>query len=128
LKAQRLAAAGGHDGEQVAAAKDVGHHLLLPGTEGIKAKALLELCRKGGWSQVGWQRVVHLAKNNLVSLRRCGPNLGVSTTFCRGGAPSLFNCGKVCRVDPAVGTAVDVARLLEEQIAKNPPGFEVQWR
>ena len=65
MKAQRLAAAGWHDGEQVAAAEDVAHHLLLPGTKGIKAKALLELCREGGWSQVGGQRVVHLAKHNL---------------------------------------------------------------
>ena len=83
LKAQRLAAAGWHDGEQVAAAEDVAHHLLLPGTKGIKAKALLELCREGGWSQVGGQRVVHLAKHNLVPLRRCGSNLCVSTTFPR---------------------------------------------
>ena len=83
LKAQRLAAAGWHDGEQVAAAQDVAHHLLLPGTKGIKAKALLELGREGGGSQVGGQRVVHYAEHNLAALRRCGSNLCVGNTFRR---------------------------------------------
>ena len=81
LKAQRLAAAGWHDREHVAAAEDVAHDLLLPGTEGIEAEALLELCRKDGWSQVGGQRVIHLAKHNIEPLRRGGPNLCVSTKF-----------------------------------------------
>ena len=70
LKAQRLAAAGWHDGEQVAAAQDVAHDLLLPGTKGIKAKALLELGGEGGRRQVGGKRVVHPSKHNLVRPRR----------------------------------------------------------
>ena len=43
LEAQRLAAAGRHDREHVAAAQDVAHDLLLPGAKGIEAEALLEL-------------------------------------------------------------------------------------
>ena len=75
MKAQRLAAAGWHDSEHVAAAEDVAYDLLLPGTKRIEAEALLELCREGGRSQVGGQRVVHLAKHNRAPLRRYGSNL-----------------------------------------------------
>ena len=85
LKAQRLATAGGHDCKQVAAAQDVAHDFLLPGTKGIKSKALLERGGEGGWRQVGGQRVIHAAKHKLASRRRCDLNPGASVQFLLQG-------------------------------------------
>ena len=73
-KHKRFAAAGGHDREQVAAAKDVVHDLLLPGTKGIEAKSLLELGGEGGGREAGGRRVVHRAKHNPASRIRGGSN------------------------------------------------------
>ena len=69
LEAQRLAATGRHDREQVAVAKNVAHDLLLPGTERVETKSLLELGSEGGGRKAGGKGVVHPGKHSLATPR-----------------------------------------------------------